>query len=326
LSGAGRRRDAQRLEDGQTLRVAVTGATGLVGRPLVAALLAAGHEVTVLSREPQRAHARLGVPDGAAGVQAVRWSPAHEPAPAAALAGRDAVVNLAGENIARRWSAAAKRAIHDSRVTGTRNLVAGLGRCEPRPRMLLSASAVGFYGPHGEEPLDEESPPGRDFLAELCMAWETEAERASDLGVRVVRARTGIVLSARGGALAQMLTPFRLGLGGRIAGGRQYMSWIHIDDHVALLLAAIEDERFVGAVNSTAPAPVTNAEFTRALARTLHRPSPFAVPAFALRAVYGEMAQLLTTGARVLPARALMLGFDFTRPELDEALAAALAS
>jgi uncharacterized protein len=304
--------------------VTVTGATGLIGRPLVAALLAQDHEVTVLSREPRRAQPRLGAAGDGAAVEVVRWSPLAEAAPAAALAGRDAVINLAGETIARRWSAAARGAIRDSRVTGTRNLVAGLSACEPRPRVLLSASAIGFYGPHGEEPLDEETPPGHDFLAEVCVAWEAEAQRATKLGMRVVRARTGIVLSALGGALAQMLTPFRLGLGGRIAGGRQYMSWIHIDDHVALLLAALQDERFVGALNATAPGPVTNAEFTRALARALRRPAPFAVPAVALRVAYGQMSELLTTGARVLPARALMLGFEFARPDLDEALAAAL--
>jgi uncharacterized protein (TIGR01777 family) len=280
--------------------------------------------VTVLSREPQRAKKRLSETSGNPALEAVRWLPSDEAAPVAALAGRDAVINLAGESIARRWSAAARSAIRDSRVTGTRNLVAALSQCEPCPRTLLSASAVGFYGPHGDEPLDEETPHGHDFLAEVCVAWEAEAERATALGVRVVRARTGIVLSALGGALAQMLTPFRLGAGGRIAGGRQYMSWIHIDDHVALLLAALEDERFVGALNATAPSPVTNAEFTRALARALHRPAPFVIPAVALKAVYGQMSQLLTTGARVLPARALMLGFDFARPELDEALAAAL--
>jgi uncharacterized protein len=304
--------------------VTVTGATGLIGRPLVAALLARGHEVTVLSREPQGARRRLGGSDDTPALHAVRWSPCEEAAPAAALAGRDAVINLAGESIARRWSAAARHAIRDSRVTGTRNLVAALSECEPRPRTLLSASAVGFYGRHGEEPLDEEAPPGHDFLAEVCVAWEAEAERATALGMRVVRARTGIVLSALGGALAQMLPPFRLGLGARIAGGRQFMSWIHIDDHIALLLAALEDERFAGAVNATAPAPVTNAEFTRSLARALGRPAPFVVPEVALRALYGQMSQLLTTGARVLPARALVLGFDFARPELDEALAAAL--
>jgi uncharacterized protein len=280
--------------------------------------------VTVLSREPQRAKKRLSESSGNPALEAVRWLPSDEAAPVAALAGRHAVINLAGESIARRWSAAARSAIRDSRVTGTRNLVAALSQCEPCPRTLLSASAVGFYGPHGDEPLDEETPHGHDFLAEVCVAWEAEAERATALGVRVVRARTGIVLSALGGALAQMLTPFRLGAGGRIAGGRQYMSWIHIDDHVALLLAALEDERFVGALNATAPSPVTNAEFTRALARALHRPAPFVIPAVALKAVYGQMSQLLTTGARVLPARALMLGFDFARPELDEALAAAL--
>jgi uncharacterized protein len=309
---------------GHTLRVTVTGATGLIGRSLVAALLARGDDVTVLTREPQRAQTRLARAQNA-GLHVLRWSPADENAPVDALAGRDAVVNLAGERIAQRWSAAAKRAMHDSRVAGTRRLVAGLSACEPRPRTLLSASAVGYYGPHGEEPLDEESPPGRDFLAELCVAWEAEAESARSLAIRVVRARTGIVLSAAGGALVQMRAPFRLGLGGRIAGGRQYMSWIHIDDHVALLLAALEDERITGALNATAPAPVTNSDFTRVLARTLRRPAPFVVPAVALRARYGEMAQVLTTGARVLPAKALMIGFEFAWPHLDDALAALLS-
>jgi uncharacterized protein (TIGR01777 family) len=317
-------RDAHPREGDRTLRVTVTGATGLVGRPLVAALLAEGHEVTALSREPQNARAALGATGDAAFLQTVRWSPEAEAAPAHALAGRDAVINLAGESIAKRWTAAAKRRIRDSRVEGTRNLVAGLSACEKRPRVLLSASAVGYYGAHGEEPLDEESPPGHDFVADVCAQWEAEAQRARALGLRVVCARTGVVLSALGGALAQMLTPFRLGLGGRVAGGRQYMSWIHVEDHVALLLAALEDERFAGAMNATAPEPVTNADFTRSLARTLRRPAPFAVPAFALRAAYGEMAQLLTTGARVLPARALMLGFEFSLPRLDVALAATL--
>jgi uncharacterized protein (TIGR01777 family) len=304
--------------------VTVTGATGLVGRPLVAALQARGHEVTVLSRDPSAARDRLAA-CGTNEVCAFGWDPLREAAPVQALAGRDAVVNLAGENLARRWTAPAKRAIHDSRVSGTRNLVAGLRECQRPPRTLLSASAVGYYGAHGEEPLDEDCSPGGDFLASLCAAWEAEAEQARDLGIRVTRARTGMVLSAQGGALGRMVAPFRLGLGGQLAGGRQYISWIHIDDHIALLLAALEDDRFGGALNATAPGPVSNAEFTRTLARTLRRPALLRVPALALRAVYGEMASVLTTGARVLPARALVLGFQFSHPELASALAALLA-
>jgi len=304
--------------------VTVTGATGLIGRPLLAALRQRGAQLTVLSRDPERARDRLSE-SGLQSVQTFGWEPAREPAPAAALEGRDAVINLAGESVAQRWSARAKRAIRESRVTGTRNLVEGLKSCEARPRTLVSASAVGYYGHHGEEPLDEDAPPGRDFLAQVCAAWEAEAASAGPLGTRVVQVRTGVVLAAGGGALASMLVPFRLGLGGPVAGGRQYMSWIQIGDHIALLLAALEDERFAGPINATAPDPITNAEFSRALARALHRPALVPVPALALRLVFGEMARVITTGARVLPARALMLGFKFRYPHAQEALEHTLA-
>ncbi|HWX75336.1 MAG TPA: TIGR01777 family oxidoreductase [Solirubrobacteraceae bacterium] len=306
-------------------RVTLTGATGLIGRELVDALGAGGTEVTVLSRDPERARARLGGGAGPA-LEVLGWSPEEEPAPAAGLEGRDAVVSLAGEPIAQRWSAAARRAIHDSRVVGTRNLVAALRDCQKRPRTLVSASAVGYYGPHGDEPLDEEAPPGSDFLAGLCAEWEMQAAAAGTLGVRVVQLRTGVVLARRGGALAKMLLPFRLGLGGPVAGGRQYMSWIALEDHVAMILAALADERFGGPVNATAPEPVTNAEFSRALARALRRPALLPLPALALRTLYGEMAEIVTTGVRALPAKALMLGFEFRHTNVREALRAALAS
>lgn len=301
----------------------VTGASGLIGRPLVSALLARGDEVTVLSRDPKRTRARLQ--DAGGQLQAVRWAPLDEPAPASALAGADAIVNLAGESIAQRWSESTKRAIRDSRVIGTGNLVAGLHAADPRPRTLVSASGIGYYGAHGEEPLDEETPPARDFLAQVCLAWEAEARRAVELGMRVVQVRTGVVLAASGGALARMLPAFRLGLGGPVAGGGQYVSWIHISDHVALLLAALDDQRYSGPINSTAPAPVTNRQFSSELGRVLRRPAALPVPALALRTLYGEMAELLTAGARVLPAKALMLGFAFEHPELQQALAAVLA-
>jgi uncharacterized protein len=304
-------------------RVTVTGATGLIGRALIAALGDRGAQVTVLSRDPARARTRLGDAVANAPVEAVRWDPMNEPAPAAALAGRDAVVHLAGENVAQRWSAKAKRAIRESRVTGTRHLVAGLQTAEPRPRTLLSASAIGYYGAHGEEPLDEDAPAGGDFLAEVCAAWEAEADRASELGVRVVRVRTGVVLDRNGGALAKMLTPFRLGAGGPIAGGRQYISWIHSDDLIGMLLAALTDERWTGPINATAPAPVCNRDFSRALGRALRRPSLLPVPGAALRLVYGEMAEILTTGARVVPAKPLVLGYQFRHPHLEEALRSA---
>jgi uncharacterized protein len=299
-------------------RVTVTGATGLIGTRLVAALRERGSEVTVLSRNPKRASERL------AGVEAVAWEPESEPAPAAALEGRDAVVHLAGEPIAQRWSRRVKQLLRDSRVLGTRNLLAALGELGRRPRTLVSSSAVGYYGPHGEEPLDEDAPAGRDFLAQLCVEWEAEAARAARLGMRAVQLRTGVVLDAHGGALQKMLPAFRLGLGGPVASGRQYVSWVHGEDVVGLTLAALDDERFSGAVNATAPGPVTNSEFSRALGRALHRPAVMPVPGAALRLLYGEMAQIVTGGARVVPAKALVLGYEFRWPRLGEALKDAL--
>jgi len=304
-------------------RVTVTGATGLIGSALLAALRAREAQVTVLSRDPARIRARLESAAGPA-VQALRWDPLGEPAPPEALEGRDAIVHLAGENLAQRWSASAKRAIRDSRVIGTRNLVAGLSGADPRPRTLVSGSAIGYYGAHGEEPLDEDAPAGGDFVSGVCAEWEAEAERAAALGVRVVRLRTGIVLDRGAGALARMLTPFRLGVGGPLAGGRQYMSWIHLDDEVAIIIAALEDERWSGPVNATAPEPVPNRDFTRALGRALHRPTLMPIPGVALRALYGEMAEILTTGARVVPAKALVLGYEFRQPHLEGALRSAL--
>jgi uncharacterized protein len=296
------------------VRVTVTGASGLIGGALLGALQARGEEVSALSRDPR----------GRAGYQA--WSPLKEPAPVASLAGREAVVHLAGENIAQRWSESAKRAIRDSRVIGTRHLVEGIEACAPgeRPRVLISASAIGYYGPHGDEPIDEEAPVGSDFLAQTCAAWEAQARAAERLGVRVVVLRNGVVLDAGGGALGKMLTPFRLGVGGPVAGGRQYMAWIHVQDVVGMALAAIADERWSGAVNATAPEPVTNRELSKALARALLRPAVLPIPGAALRLLYGEMAQIVTTGARVLPAKALVLGYEFRHPRLEEALHAAL--
>jgi uncharacterized protein len=306
------------------VRVIITGASGLIGSVLVAELREHGAEVTVLSRDPSRAREALGV-------EAVGWDPLEEPAPVQALAGADAVVHLAGENIAQRWSAQAKRAIRESRVTGTRNLLAGLEAAGregdgQRPHALVSGSAVGYYGPRGEEPLDEDSPAGSDFLAETCVAWEAEAQKASALGMRVVLIRTGVVLDREGGALAKMLPPFRLGVGGPVAGGGQYMSWVHREDLVGMICAALQDERWSGPVNGTAPGPVTNREFSHALGHALHRPSLLPVPGFALGLLYGEMAEIVTTGARVMPAKPLVLGYDFRHPELDEALRSALAN
>lgn len=299
------------------MRITITGATGTIGTGLAAELTARGDEVTVLSRRPDRAQAALGV-------EAARWDPLAEPAPAEALSGRDAVVHLAGESVAQRWTDARKRAIRDSRVLGTRHLIEGLRAAEQRPSVLVSGSAVGYYGPRGEEPIDEEAPPGQDFLAQVCVEWEREAQAATELGVRVAQMRTGVVLDAHGGALAKMLPPFRLGVGGPVAGGRQYMAWIHRDDVAGLAVTALSDERWSGPYNATAPEPVTNAEFSRALGRALHRPAFAPVPALAIKLLYGEMSEIVTTGARAVPAKPLVLGYEFRHPRLDEALAAAL--
>jgi uncharacterized protein (TIGR01777 family) len=236
-------------------------------------------------------------------------------------------VHLAGEPIAQRWSAAAKRAIFESRALGTQNLVAGLAACPEgeRPRTLVSGSAIGYYGPHGQEPIDEDAPAGDDFLARVCLAWEQAAEAAQELGMRVVRLRTGVVLDPDGGALAKMLPPFKLGVGGPVAGGGQYVAWVHPDDLVGIVLGALGDERWSGPVNATAPNPATNHELSKALGRVLHRPAVAPVPGVALRLLYGEMAQIVTTGARVLPAKALVLGYEFEHPMLEEALRAALS-
>ena len=306
------------------LRVTITGATGLIGTALVAGLCEHDVEVTVLSRNPDRAREMFRA-SGSSPVETVKWDLMNEPAPVETLEGRDAVVHLAGENVAQRWSARAKEAIRTSRVTGTRHLLDGLTNAEPRPRTLIASSAIGYYGARGEEPLDEDAPAGSGFLAETCEAWEAEEMKASALGMRVVRVRTGVVLDREGGALAKMLLPFKLGLGGPVAGGSQYMSWIHREDLIGMMSAALQDERWSGPVNGTAPEPVSNRDFSGALGRALHRPSRLPVPGVALGLLYGEMAGIVTTGARVMPAKPLVLGYDFRHPELDEALRSALS-
>lgn len=318
------------------MRVTVTGATGLIGPQVVTALRARGDDVTVLSRDPQRAQSRLeastrppaALNDSPGPIEAARWDPVREPAPGAALAGRDAVVHLAGESVAQRWTVKAMRTIRESRVIGTRHLVQGLAALgeDERPSVLIGGSAIGYYGAHGDEPIDEEAPCGVDFLAQTCNAWETETVAAERLGVRVVRVRTGVVLHRDGGALAKMLTPFKLGVGGPVAGGRQYISWIHPDDLVGIVLEAIDTDAWRGPVNATAPQPERNRDFSKALGRVLHRPSLLPVPGVALGLLYGEMAQIVTTGARVLPTRALVLGYEFRYPRLEPALQAALAN
>jgi uncharacterized protein (TIGR01777 family) len=295
------------------MRITVTGASGLIGSKLVERLRSRGDEVTTLSRAPSSPGA-------------VAWQPEQEPAPAGALSGRDAVVHLAGENVAQRWSDDAKRRIRESRTKGTENLVAGLRAADPRPSVLASASAVGYYGPHGDERVTEETPPPPDnFLADVVVEWEDAARAAEKLGLRVVTMRTGIVLDKGEGALGTMLTPFKLGVGGPVAGGGQYMPWIHLDDVAGMYVAALTDDAWRGPVNVSAPEPVTNKAFSKALGKALHRPAFAPLPGFALKLMYGEMSEIVTTGQRAVPQKATELGYPFRHTDLDEALKAALA-
>jgi uncharacterized protein len=270
------------------MRVTITGASGLIGTKLRAALEARGDEVIPVSLR-ERGPIEVG----------------------------DVVVHLAGENVAQRWTDESRKRIEQSRVEGTRRVVEAIDNAEAKPTALISSSAVGYYGSRGDERLDESTPPGDDFLARVCVAWEQEAQRAQ---TRVVRVRTGVVLDKSAGALAKMLLPFKLGVGGPVAGGDQYMPWIHLDDVVGIYLAAIDDARWTGPVNATAPEPVTNKEFSRALGRALHRPAIAPIPGFAIRTLYGDMAEIVTEGQRAVPKRTLELGYQFRFTDLDDAL------
>ena len=302
------------------MKVVVTGATGTIGREVVRALRDRGDDVAVLTRDPDRAREKLG-----ADVDAHAWrDPKTEPAPAEALRDADAVIHLLGEEVAQRWSDEAKREIRDSRVLGTRNLVAGLKEAGPRLRTLVSQSASGWYGPRGSEPVDETEPAADDFLAQVVQDWEAEARRADDeAGVRVVLTRTGVVLSPDGGALEKMMPFFKLGVGGPVAGGKQYVPWIHLDDVVGALLFALDNDAASGPVNVVAPNAATNKEFSKALGRAIHRPAFAPVPGFAVKLLYGGMASIVTTGARLVPSRLEELGYSFQHPELDEAVRSA---
>jgi hypothetical protein len=301
------------------MRVAVTGATGTIGRALVKELLARGDQVVALTRNPDGAREKLG-----GDVEAAAWAkPTIDPAPADALSGCDAVVHLLGEPVDQRWTDEAKREIRDSRVNGTRYLVAAIRDADPRPRVLVSQSATGWYGARGDEPVDESAPAADDFLAQVVVAWEAEARAAEELGLRVALTRTGVVLSESGGALGRMMTPFKLGVGGPVAGGKQYVPWVHMDDVVGAMLCCLEDERIRGPVNLTAPDPATNRELSRALGRVLRRPAVMPVPGFALKLMYGEMSSIVTSGARVVPGRLAEIGYRFRRPDLEDALRAA---
>ena len=294
------------------MRIAITGASGLIGRRLLKNLAAGGHSLRVLSR-----HAGTNLPPG---VRLSVWDASRGEPPADSLQDVDAVVHLAGEPVAQRWTAHARQAIRESRVTGTRNLVQALAKLPKKPEVLVCASAVGYYGSRGDEILNESSSPGADYLAQLCVDWEKEAQAAEASGIRVVRVRTGLVLDARGGALPRMLPPFRLGLGGKLGSGRHWMSWIHLEDLAALFQFALANP-VSGPVNGVAPNPVINAGFTRALAAAVHRPAIFPVPAFALRLLFGEMSEILLASQRALPQAAERAGFRFRYPELAPALA-----
>lgn len=294
------------------MRVAITGSSGLVGSRLADVLLAAGHSVLRLVRERPES----------AGESTAYWNPARQELSRFTLKGVDAVVHLAGENIAaRRWNEECKKRIAQSRIEGTRLLAEALAGLDAKPTVWVSASAVGYYGNRGSESLTEESAPGQGFLSDLCKQWEAAAHPAVAAGVRVVHPRFGMVLAAHGGALGKMLPPFRLGLGGPIGPGTQYISWVTLRDAVAALCFMLENAALAGPVNVTAPEPVTNADFSRALGAALHRPAKVPLPAFAARLAFGEMAdELLLSSTRALPAKLKECGFRFDDAAVGPAL------
>jgi len=299
------------------VNITITGASGLIGRRLLKNLGGNGHSLTVLSR-----HAGTNVPPG---VGVVAWDPMKGPAPEDGVRNANAVIHLAGEPVAQRWNADVKRRIRESRVVGTRNLVQALSKLRNTPRTLVCASAVGYYGSRADEVLREDSAPDNSYLAEVCAAWEKEAVAAEAFGMRVVRVRTGVALDCRGGALQRMLTPFRMGAGGKLGDGKQWMPWIHLADLAAMFQFAVENE-VSGPLNGAAPIPVTNADFTRSLAKAVHRPAIFTVPAFGLKLLFGEMSEILLASQRVLPAAPEAAGFKFRFPELGGALQDLLVS
>ena len=297
------------------MKVLVTGASGFIGSALCDALLARGDTVVGLSRDPQRARATNP------SVVWHAWEPTLERPPAAAFENVDGVINLEGEKINQRWTDDAKRRIMESRRTGTRNLIAAIAGLEKKPQVLVNQSAIGFYGDRGDAMVDESAESGEGYDAEVVREWEAAAGEAESVGVRLAIVRTGHVLDPRGGLLGELLTPFKLGVGGPIAGGRQHMSWIHIDDEVGILLWALDNEKVSGTVNSTAPNPVTNREFSHAIGRALGRPASVPVPGFVLDLKFGgEFGRVLRGGQRVMPRRALDLGYQFRYPEIDGAL------
>ena len=296
------------------MRVLVTGATGFVGGSVCEALKKASHQVVALSRDAASARKRVSALDAAHS-----WDPLAGPPPGEAFSGIDGVVHLAGESVVGRWTEAKKAAIRDSRVAGSANLVKGLAQAEPKPRVLVAASAIGYYGDRGDEELTENSAPGDDFLARTCQEWEAASRKAEDLGVRVATLRTGIVLGEGGGALQAMLTPFKLGAGGPLGSGSQWWSWIHRRDVIGLILFALQNP-CQGPINATAPNPLRQKDFAKVLGKVLHRPAFMPAPAFALRLVLGGFSAELLSSKRVLPRLAREIGYSFQFGELDPAL------
>ena len=295
------------------MRVIVTGGTGFIGSKLCENLVAKGHEVVLFTRDASRSRDQVHPK-----VRVVSWAPGA--AWESWVDGAGAIVNLAGESIAQRWTAAAKLRIVASRVDAAARLSAAIEKAAVKPSVLVNAAAVGYYGPHGDETLDEDSPPGTDFLATTCVAWEEAAKKIEAQGVRVVMIRAGVVLGKDGGALAKMLPPFKAFAGGPIGSGEQWMSWIHVGDLVALFVFAIENANARGPINGTAPSPVTMKEFAKALGHAIHRPSLFPAPAAAVRLLLGEMATVVLEGQRVVPKKAVALGFKFRFTEVGAAL------
>ena len=297
------------------MKVLVTGATGLIGAALCDALLDRGDRVAGLTRDPERA--RSAMPR----VEWHPWEPTVERPPAAAFDGVEGVVNLIGEKIDQRWTEDAKQRIMESRRAATHNLVGTIASLAERPRVLVSQSAVGYYGDRGEAIVEESEGPGSSFDSEVVREWEKAAHEVEATGVRLAILRTGQVLDAGGGMLGELLTPFKLGVGGPIAGGAQYLSWIHVDDEIGLILWALDDERVSGTLNATSPEPVTNREFSKALGRALGRPAVAPIPGLVLDLKFGkEFGKVLRGGQRVVPKRALELGYEFKHPRVDEAL------
>ncbi len=297
------------------MRVLITGATGFLGRRLCERLQREGHQIVALSRDPERARRHVTLLESA-----YRWEALTSEPPREAFEGVEAVAHLAGETISGRWTPEKKRRIHESRVQGTRSLVEALSPLDERPKVLVSASAIGYYGDRGEEIVTEDAPPGTGFLADVCRDWEWEAARAEELDLRVVRLRIGIVLGPGGGALQTMLPLFKLGLGGPLGSGRQWWSWVHRDDVVGLIEFALQNEELSGPVNATAPNPIHQREFAKTLGRVLKRPAVLPAPAFALKLVLGEFANELLSSTRAMPERAQQAGFRFEYQELDGAL------